>query len=85
MNIEAPFKAFMRENNCEPIDNITLNMDDKIERFRVNCAPKSETTGAYRLSLEDWPHGWCQNWCEGKAVTWTFNRDNIQNGSLIMF
>lgn len=80
--IEAQFRAFMRENNCEPIDNITLNMDDKIERFRVLGDKKSETTGAYRLSLEGWPHGWCQNWREGKAVTWTFKRDRIQDSSL---
>ena len=80
--IEAQFRAFMRENNCEPVDNITLNMDDKIERFRVIGDKKSETTGAYRLSLEGWPHGWCQNWREGKAVTWTFNRDRIRDASL---
>ena len=80
--IEAQFRAFMRENNCEPVDNITLNMDDKIERFRVIGDKRSETTGAYRISLEGWPHGWCQNWREGKAVRWTFNRDNIKNGEL---
>ena len=80
--IEAQFRAFMRENNCEPVDNITLNMDDKIERFRVISDKRSETTGAYRISLEGWPHGWCQNWREGKAVTWTFNRDNIKNSEL---
>ena len=80
--IEAQFRAFMSENNCEPVENITLNMDDKIERFRVIGDKKSETTGAYRLSLEGWPHGWCQNWREGKAITWTFNRDRIRDGSL---
>jgi len=80
--IEAQFRAFMRENNCEPIENMTLNMDDKIERFRVLGDKRSETTGAYRLSLEGWPHGWCQNWREGKAITWTFKRDKIQDSSL---
>lgn len=79
--VEAQFRAFMRENNCEPIDNITLNMDDKIERFRVLGDKKSETTGAYRLSLEGWPHGWCQNWREGKAATWSFNRDIIKDST----
>lgn len=74
--IEAQFRAFMKDNNCEPLDNISLEMDGQIKRYRVYGDKKSEKTGAYLISIEGYPHGWCQNWREGKPVFWAFNRTN---------
>ena len=76
-DIEAQFLDFLRANNCEPTGNLQLQIDGNIHRYRVQGDKSGETSGAYCLFFDGWPAGWCQNWRNGAAISWHFNRDSL--------
>ena len=45
--IEAQFRAFMRDNNCEPDAQFSLVMDGKLHRYKTLEDKRGQTSGAY--------------------------------------
>lgn len=78
-DIEAQFLDFMRDNKCEPVGSISLIMDGKIHRYKVTGDKSGDKSGAYCVFAEGWPAGWCQNWRNGAAINWSFNREGLKN------
>ena len=56
-----------------------LILDGKIHRFRTKHDKSSETSGAYCISLEDWPHGFVQDWRLGDPIPWSLQREKLGN------
>ena len=77
--IEAQFRDFLHVNNCEPAGNLQLQIDGNIHRYRVQGDKRGDTSGAYCLFNDGWPAGWCQNWRNGTAISWHFNRDSLDD------
>lgn len=80
--IENQFIEFMRVNNCDAHDAINFIMDGEIHRYRTADDKKSQTSGAYCIWPDGWPCGWVQDWRNGKAINWKFQRDNISDDKL---
>ena len=78
-DIQAQFLEFLRSNNCEPAEPLTIKLDGQIHRFKVVGDKHGEKSGAYCVFYEGWPAGWCQNWRMGEAVSWCFNRDSLSD------
>ena len=80
--IEEQFREFMRVNNCDAHEAINLIMDGQIHRYRTIDDKRSQTSGAYCLHSDGWPSGWVQDWRNGQAINWRFQKDNIRDGNL---
>ena len=81
--IESQFRDFMKLHNCEAFGALSLVMDGQIHRYRtVDDKKTSQRSGAYCLFAEGWPAGWVQNWRNGEAISWRFERGKIKDGRL---
>ena len=81
--IESQFRDFMKLHNCEAFGALSLVMDGQIHRYRTADDKKaSQKSGAYCLYSDGWPAGWIQNWRNGEAISWRFERGKIKDGRL---
>ena len=81
--IESQFRDFMKLHNCEAFGALSLVMDGQIHRYRTADDKKaSQKSGAYCLYSDGWPAGWIQNWRNGEAISWRFERGKIKDSNL---
>ena len=68
------FEAFIRNSNAKPHDNITINADGKVHRYRVEGDRAGSKNGAYCLYTDGVPNGYAMNWKDGKEEKelWTY-------------
>ena len=78
-DIEAQFLEFLRDNECEPDGEFSLVMDGAVHRYRVQGDKHGDKSGAYCVYPDNWPAGWCQNWRNGAAISWSFDRESLKN------
>lgn len=76
-DVEAQVLDFMRLNQCEPDNLAHLELDGKIHRYRVRGDKHSSKNGAYCIFTDGWPAGFIQDWKLGGAISWHFQRDNL--------
>lgn len=67
----------MSANGIVPAENIRLNMDGQIHRFRVADDKTSEKSGAYCVAIDDWPHGFIWEWRKSINIGYSFRRDRL--------
>ena len=81
--IESQFIEFMQVHNCNAFGTLPLVMDGQIHRYRTTDDKRtSQRSGAYCLYSDGWPAGWVQNWRNGEAIPWRFERGKIKDGNL---
>lgn len=76
-DIEQQFLLFLRNNNIEPIDNISFISDGELHRYRLNGDSKSETSGAYILHCDGLPSGFAQDWRSGTKLNWSYDTTSL--------
>ena len=83
--ITAQVLELMRQLNCEPRDNYTLKLDGQIHRYPIIGDKYGQTTGAYCIFTDNWPAGWLHNWRTGEHVTWSFDRNRLDDDGRVYF
>ena len=78
-DIRQQLLDFMQANNCEPSEDLYIQLDGKIHRYNVRGDKPSDKSGAYCVFSDHWPAGWVQNWRNGAAISWCYERDNLND------
>ena len=77
--VRQQFSDFMQANDCEPIEDLYIQLDGKIHRYKVRGDKSGDRGGAYCIFSDHWPAGWVQNWRNGAAISWCYERDNLND------
>lgn len=74
---------FMQANGIYPADNLTLQLDGKVHRFRVDGQRKGHTAGVYRIFIDNcWPHGYVADYKHGlDYIPYYFPRNQLPDDS----
>ena len=86
-DIQQQVIQFMLQNGIIPYDqNMLIDTDGNIHRFRTRDDDAGETSGAYCIFSEHWPAGWVEDWRNGKgAINWSFSRDALNDEAQAFF
>mgnify|MGYP002624051317 FL=1 len=77
--VRQQFVDFMQANDCEPIEDLYIQLDGKIHRYKVQGDKSGDKSGAYCIFSDHWPAGWVQNWRNGAAISWCYERDRLDD------
>ena len=77
--VRQQFLDFMQANDCEPIEDLYIQLDGKIHRYKVRGDKSGDKSGAYCIFSDHWPAGWVQNWRNGAAISWCYERDRLND------
>ena len=84
--IQQQVLDFMIHNGIIPYDqNMPIFSDGSIHRFRTQDDHQGDTSGSYCIFSEHWPAGWVQDWRNGPAINWSFQRDKLNDEALSFF
>ena len=83
--IQRQVLELMQRLELEPRDNSILQLDGQIHRYPIRGDKNGQTTGAYCIFTDNWPAGWLHNWRTGEHVTWSFNRDRLDDNGRVYF
>lgn len=75
--IEAQFMAFLRNNNIEPAEPITLILDGQVHRYRLHGDKRGEKSGAYCIFTDRLPAGWAEDWHVGHTISWHYDTGKL--------
>ena len=78
-DIRQQFLDFMQANDCEPTEDLYIQLDSKIHRYNVRGDKASDKSGAYCIFSDHWPAGWVLNWRNGAAISLCYERDNLND------
>ncbi|MBQ6919201.1 MAG: hypothetical protein IJQ74_02635, partial [Synergistaceae bacterium] len=72
---ERLFLSFLRDNFNFPESSVIA--DGEFHRFRTAQDKRSDNSGSYYMSHDDWPHGYAKDWRTGLEMKWSFPRDKL--------
>lgn len=80
-DIQQQVIDFMHSQGIFPYDdNLPLQLDGRIHRFRLQHEHAGDKGGAYCIFTDFWPAGFIQDWHNGGgSIKWSFPRDKLND------
>lgn len=68
----------MRQNGIKPYEQLDIQLDGKVHRFRTADDKISEKSGGYFVDITEWPFGFIQDWrLNQQHIDFSFKRERL--------